>query len=469
MIESNIIKRFIVKSFMQNNESEIKKVSRRIFDDLNSRFLINESVVVPSLNLTGRIAKSIKPVYKVITTDGKEMDLNFDELKRKNKAQLEDIAYFLECITKVTPLGRLVIENVFEKINQPGFGGRGEPKAVEKVQGTLPKSAFVGPKGKDVNFPPKKFSAVPDKMGIPMKLAKNTGQKISSLEFNSLRRLTVPGLDDQMASKLIYIFLFFDTFGSHFNFQVNSIEELNNAICDPECSNPTLMTIHKFLIETVEREIRLHGNRFYSDVDLLFKTIPELVEEIQPTQNKKRTSMDLDNWKHQTKIFLANVSRDLDSERILYFYEFTRKDNYEVRIDFIVFLIKIAYYSEAVRDFVAGDIQSLRAEKQMVEQIGHLKRKSLPEHERDLKALTEEFKAAYPRNIRSSARTNIGCYKNYLLLLIGGDLILKNNEKYYILETSDTEGIIGDLNLMNKKERVTCHNLKDVLTVMSVV
>ncbi|ELA41971.1 uncharacterized protein VICG_00988 [Vittaforma corneae ATCC 50505] len=122
MIESNIIKRFIVKTFMQNSECGIQKIAEMIVNTLFSRFMLNENVVVPSRELYGKIVKCTKHIYTVQLEDGTTVEVPFQEIKRRYIFDYNDVYYFLECITTSTPLGRIVIENVFEKISQPGFG-----------------------------------------------------------------------------------------------------------------------------------------------------------------------------------------------------------------------------------------------------------------------------------------------------------------------------------------------------------
>lgn len=112
---------------MQNSESEIDKIAELTYNLLSSRFLLNENVLIPSLddkygNISGKIVKCNKDCYVIQMTDNNKVDVPLKEIKRKTNFTASDIYSFIEAITIVTPLGRIVIENVFEKITQAGFG-----------------------------------------------------------------------------------------------------------------------------------------------------------------------------------------------------------------------------------------------------------------------------------------------------------------------------------------------------------
>lgn len=467
MIESNIIKRFIVKTFMQNSESDVPKIAEMVMDSLSTRFMPNEHVFVPSKNLSGKICGCSKTAYKVATPDSSTVEVPFGEISRKFKVDFHSVCCFLECITMVTPLGRIVIENVFDKISQPGFGARRmymEPSPNRHSPRGMPFKCRepVFPAGApfqqtEIRSPRDRSAQTVEPAGEP---------ESPELDFGVLKPYSLSGLEGEELANIIRIYTFFSTFGRCLKMEKFTAEEMVSALKDPEYSSKISLDIHASLVGMIEKDIKVHGSRFLNELNVLAENLPAFQVEPAFQQNKKRVPFDIENWKSQTKIFIQNLSRDLDLDKVLRFMDFAKKDNIGLRIEFICFLLDVVSFTESMREFVSISQNQIRLEKSKIDQLQLLRRRTDSEAKAELEKLTIELDSISLKNINSPLRAHIGRYKNYLLLLVSGSIILKDRLSFFLVGSAEALAILKDLDTSNKIEKSTSVNLRGIVEVL---
>lgn len=453
MIESNIIKRFIVKIFMQNSECSIQKIANIAISTLSSRFMLNENIFIPSREQYGKIVKCNKDAYTIQFEDKTIEEVPFQDIKRRYNLELNDICHFLECITTVTPLGRILVENVFEKITQPGFGARklsslgfgkmnprGIPDRRSKIFQEIEYSSHLAPHGKWEDWQP------------PVEQIRSQTPKV---EISSLSKLEIEGFYGADLKKLIKIYSYFSKFGTFINFTAGELKDFANEIRNPEYNSETVMTIHKFLIETIEKDIGRYGMKFTNELALIIRRLPEYKPEISSSQSKKRSTIDIENWKPQVKIFLQNLSVDSDSERPLQFQRFVDPNTLTLRLDLIGFLITISYFTDTLRSIIQAAQNSIKNERLQVDMAAYGKR---GKDESDDEGFSKELSM-----LKNPLRVHIGKYRDYFLILIEHGIFLKDNDDFYILQLKDARTVLKDLDPYIKAEKNTFTNLKLLL------
>lgn len=441
MLESTAIKRLIIRTFMQNIDKTIHEVSKMVLSILDSRFLVNENVFIPSMEVSGKIIKCSKTTYTIQTEDQNALEIPFQEIVRRSAVDFNDIFHFINCTTTATPFGRIVIENVFEKISQPGFGCR-QQNAQSYRKSSRSLEQYEAPKNVS-------FKNQPAGSGLQLK---NTHvEERIQIDVNSLQKLTVDQFSDQNLERLIKIYSFFSKFCLLTKFRPVSLESLAQDIQNPEYNTEVIMKMHRFLIECIEKDIQEYGNKFINELFLLIKQLPDF-KEIQPgQQSKKRVAIVLENWKAQTKAFLHNMSIDLDSIDILRFLEFTSKSMLDLRLELLEFLLTISYYTETVKSFV-----HISQNQAKIECINNNAEANGDENK------TDELSSRNPI-IDNPLRAHIGKYKQFLLFLIDHRIMCKEKQNYYFLHKADAKTILKDLDPHNKAEKSTIVNLKAII------
>lgn len=459
MIESNIIKRFIVKTFMQNSECGVQKIAEMVMNILSSRFMLNENVIVPSRELYGKIVKCTKNIYTIHLEDNTTVEVPSQEIKRRYVFDYNDVCYFLECITSSTPLGRIVIENVFEKISQPGFGVRmpvaqGFGKYAPGPGAGMSDSEKHSNIFQDVELkqPPMGYGRR-DGHVLPFEHPRDSAPRLS---LKSLRRVEVDGFHGPNLRKLITIYSYFKKLQIFNNISLDSLQSFAKEILDQEYGSQTVMSIHKFLVECIEKDVGNYGMRFINELSHLVKRFPAYKPEAAVNQEKRRSGIEMDNWKSQLKAFLHNLSIDCNSERILRFLDFA--NTLELRLNLLLFLINVSYFTDTLKS-VVHDSQNFSKNQKLNPELVLYNKKNKNLESDD----TDDNNVQRPTVLDNPLSTHIGRYRDYLLILVDRDIVLKDKDDFYILEQKDVKAVLDDTNPFDKVEKVTCANLKTIL------
>lgn len=455
MIESNIVKRFIVKTFMQNSGQGIQKIAEMVINVLSSRLMLNENVIIPSRERAGKIVKCSKGSYTVQLDDGSTTEAAFQDLQRRLPFDYADVCHFLECITIPTPLGRIVIENVFEKISQPGFGARKPYMHPYERLGpkTMAKPVELErypPVFQDVEYQSMAYYPHREECNVQEEAFKPP--EIPKLDFKTLKKFQVGGFEGQLLPKLINVYSYFRKFQPFTQIVFGDLESFSKEILDSEYSSDLIMSIHKFLVECVEKDVENYGMRFINDISMIIKHLPDQKSEVTNLQAKKRVKIDANNWKAQIKAFLHNLSIDTDSRNVLALNGFMDSKAFEMRLDLISFLMNMSYFTDTFRTFVQDAQNQYKSEKAGLE----VPPKENGEKEDKIDPLDNPLK------------THIGRYGDYILLFIDRNIILKHGIDFYILDLNDAKNIMNTIDPFKRTGKCTLMNLKGILQELSL-
>lgn len=434
MIESNIIKRFLVKKFMQNNDNNTVNVAELAFKNLSTRFFLNETVIVISKNAVGKIVAFSKDdnMYGVQLEDS-VVNVPFEDIKRRIPVEIADIYNFFELITVPTPLGRILIENVFEKISKPGFGGRQRHQT----------SPFASVIHKNTPHPTAAYhqARVPNNEQIEEK------KSTPKLNVEDLKKLEISGFDEIKLSKLLKIYCFFSKFYKLTHIKSLSLEHLSKDILSADYNTQLIMKFHKFLVETIEKDIDVYKVKFINETRLLLEGLPvfKLADGLS-NQLKKRSLIDQNNWKSETKIFLSNFAMNSENENVLGLFQ---KDDVSSRLDLLDFLINLAYFTDNVRNYVH--------DSQVVAKIEDTSNKKNIDSDQE----STDNDEALQNLLSNPLRAHIGCYQNKLMFLVDKSIMMKDENRYYVLGLKDAKMILKDLD--SKSDKVAMMNLKMII------
>lgn len=451
MIESNIIKRFIVKCFMQNSESNIEKIAEDAFDKLSKRFLLNENVIIPSMDENGKIIKCSKETY-LVQLNNNRIEVPFKEIQRKSTFSYSDVYALLDSITKMTPLGRIVIENVFEKISEPGFGlkkdngyNRNYNKTNLQAIQRRPEKGFKGSPFQNVEIK-NQFTQPSQKSSEPQK---------SKINLENFKKLTVAGFEGTNLAILLKLYTFINAFKQDIGFSCNKIQLFGEMLTDSEYNSEILMKIHKLFIEAIEKDISFSGYRFINEMTLSIDRLPQYNAEPSKDQKKKRITMDIENWKLQVKNFIHNFSIDVNSEKPHRFVECFKKEAIlDLKLEFLDFLYKIFAYTDTFAEMVHSAVSHTRATRALNDNTKKINEEQV-----------EDSSAANDQStfiLDNPLIANIGKFKNYVLFMTDKSIILGDKTNFYILDGNDANLVLKELNILSKVEKNTINNLRTV-------
>lgn len=490
MIESNIIKKFIVKSFLENNQSNLSEITAKIMLTLSLKFFINETVIVKKTGKIGKIVVFNQDKCIVLLLPDTQVQLYRIDLKRKNNVTYEDVLYFLERITQNTAFGRILIENVFEKISNPGFWNKKESFEKQNLnRGARTKAKEIEKKESEETYVQEfsgamKYTNKSKKTEIAEEVIKKSKKdlnevkkvednivskdtKMKKLELNILKldKLTIKNYKDSDLKSFIKIYQFIHSFKGELKIKKLTMSLLGKALFDQEYTNELTFEIHSSLITIIENEAKLKGDKFY-DMVLMIVNHSNLTESENIVQvAKKRCVMTLENWKTQTNIFISNMAKGIDDNRILVFFGIFKKNSLKLRLSFLLFLINIVTMTNQFREFVDLKQQSLKTYKMKYEKIIISKKKNHSENQNNIKKNFNELKEIKKKISLSTLKLHVGNYKDYQIFVMENELILRHGNEFYYLKKDDIPCILNGLDVSYKQEKTTFSNLKSLYEV----
>lgn len=455
MIESNLIRRFIIKAFMQKSRNDIETVASSTFEALCSRFLLNESVFIRSTRELGKIQRCSKDSYKVLLQDGREVDLDHASLERKFSVTYNDILFFLECATERTAFGYILIEDVFEKISQPDFGA-----------GRVRNHRY------DYSDPNQQHQAQPsrsegfEQSAAAIQQAWEAERGIKQLDLTKLEPFEVEGYTGTNLKYLLKIYMFVHSFADSLSVESITLQGVAEAIQIPDYNSELAFQMHSKLIRMIESEIKAKKEKFYETVRFIFERLPSFEGMVPASATKKKTVMTMDNWKNIVRQFIQNYSRDASVDRFLRFVDFAKKGELGLRLELLAILLDMATYTETFRIAVANKQSVLRAEKQRYDQLLLWKKNKIDGPAEDFKQMEEELKDYPSWRVNHPLKIHLGKYREYPLFVMDRQIMMKDGDGFYRLSCEDVLCILRSLNLRTKHGKNIATVLKTTIDVL---
>ena len=494
MIESNILKRFLVKLFIDNSRSDLGELASVAMNVLKKRFFPNESITVKSPVGRGKIIGSEKEgFYRVRLDTGEDAVVPHEEICRKYTASYEDIISFLECATVQSPFGRVLIENVFEKIASPAFGipeaeeksmGEGHSRRAGKYarapgfmdivngNGTFYERSDAAKYGNidrtrwmdnervsarkriEAGFEAKPLDAarVPARRGLP---PQKPGFSVQRLE-----KLKVAGFEGPLLKTIVKIYMFLGNFKEELKLAEVTLDALKEALMDAEYSSELIFRIHASLLEMVDTDPQMKAEAIEGLFLHVLNKLPGDEKEAPDHEVKKLAKLNPTNWKQQMKQFLHNFSQKCDDGRPLEFLDFGKKDACAIRANLLSFLIDLAMFTDKFRGFVDAQQTELRAIKSTLDEMMTEKKKRKLDTPGEIREfLMDGIKPI----IEHPLRANIGRYDNNNLFYMDGSVVLRDGDDFYMLGPENLKGLLDSIDLSSRVGRLTASNLKQVL------
>lgn len=366
MIESNIIKRLIVKTFMQNSRRRLEEIAEIVMRILNTKFFVNETVIIKESGKIGKVLRCNGDSYLISSDDG-EIEISQSSISRKSSATYDDILDILEAATTQTAFGRILIENIFEKISKPEFGvtakselrkakiearnkvaytnyrgpyveeiagGRPVPRGVrgsrgEQMQSRINVESYMGAAQEPLKHGDMQrehnMNIEPIREINSREVNRIKKPKFEKLDISKLQPFIIENFSGDLLDKLIKIYIFLRSFKNElFPFDF-TIEELASSLNDSEYASEIIFRIHSGLIMAIESEMKVRKEKFIESVSFILDRLEEFETDMPVQSIKKRNIMTIDNWKLQTKIFIQNFSKESDDDRVLQFMGFYKK------------------------------------------------------------------------------------------------------------------------------------------------
>lgn len=497
MIESNIIKRFIVKTFTQHSRAGLGDIAAVVMSAISSRFFVNESVCILPSRWAGKIQHCSRDTYRIALAEGGEVDEAFGNIQRRCSVFYEDVLYFLECITRQTAFGRILIENVNEKIEQKILSGqqklRSAKGAASKGSGqeaarstgmpNLGKERADSPDGLTKDMPePASEDAVRRKVrldaaatggmqDLEKRYRESAGQQHpvdseeaktpaerpqEQLDVANLQRLIIPGYEGESFKRLMKVYMLLSNFWGDFGLDEFSLESLGEALKEPDYASKLAFSIHNVLIGMVDAEMKARKERYYESITFIIENLPSFVSDSSASAAKRRITMTPENWKMQTKLFIHNLCKDVEDDRILQFLGFSRKDAFALRLKFLAFLVDITVLTERFRDLVTANQADYRAAKARHDELVVLCKKKAGGEQPKI----EELEACNRAMAVHPLRVHLGSYQAYTAFVMDGKPLLKDNNEFYRLGKKDISLIICNLKVASKSDKNLASNLK---------
>lgn len=423
MIESSVIRKFIIAYFVENVSKSLFEISGNIHAYLKSHFVPHEIVLVKSKGVRAKIQSTSNGRYVARTCHEGECEtyeVLGEDIVRGEQVSKNNILRFLESVTKISPFGRILRENVLKEISSyqskrqgvtrersrhdTGMQAAGEMKSIkdyfvksnddnEKEPEYLDISEDAS---KDDEPTPSRRSTGARKGGESIakkstvkstaKPRTNTGTDDTTVaraapparksKFSSVTEalgaldcacIDVGGIQD--LELFIEVYLFFSHFRKHFGMDI-SRDALGAALSEKSYGSEVAFKIHKALLDILVEEFRLVGSTHYKQ---LFENSLEIClgapanaadVQIYTNYNWHETEVTEKNWKSVMKNFISYLFHVYELHGVTFYKEFTTrldKDFVDDRLNILKFLIESSLGTTKFRQMVNANVEEVRA------------------------------------------------------------------------------------------------------------
>lgn len=430
---------------MRQSRQNLPEAAHHIFTALQHRFLLNETVVVKQTGEFCKIDKCHGENYLVTKPDGTSHEFHISALQRKSHLIFSDVLSFLECITEPTAFGYILIENVFDKISNPGFARKDKKyEILPEINSQLPTTA-------NINSIMPEFSS--------------NFQSGRELDMSQLEILKIDGFENESLKRLIKAYMFINSFGDELQIKNITVESVGSDM-QMNGDGKIAFVLFSKLAKMIESEARSRKDKFYDSVRFIVEKIPECDNLSSGPVTKKKLVMNEENWKAQMRIFIQQFSRDVGIDGFLRYLDFAKKGEMELRLELVSTLIDIASYTEWFRNAVAAKQSVLRAKKAKHEQLVLWRKNKLSGPAEEFERLTEELRNYQDWTVRHPLKIHLGRFKEYPLFVMDGRIMMKEGNTFYRLTKENVLSILRSLNLRAKHDKNIAVTLKATMDVL---
>ncbi|EIJ88265.1 hypothetical protein NEPAR06_0329 [Nematocida parisii] len=501
MIESIALRKFAVSYFLVHPTKPLCNLVNRITTTIKNRFFIGEVVFIKNKELTGQIVKITKKGYIVEIHDDEtgstpqREEILAQDLLRKDSATKNEVLLFILSITKDTPLGRIVANNIIQELGI--FKGQ-KPiiKQVEKAteQPKVDKNAWLTPPNQEKEKEKlKELSEIEE-----ARVQKKTDQILSiyseKWEHSSIST-------HKLYKKVISLYNGLNIFCEFLKTKEMSLEEFISAVF-AEKDTPRLVDIFSKLLKAISHERRKSGKEGLKDMlhiasNMIYESehMKEVLDMITIAGEKKETGFNRIQWfagDAAQKTWLAYIKSFVYDIMNIYDikvktnefmpYTPTKAEKTEKVIESLAVdrLLMISFMFETIilgvrfrtyYDTLLEEYKEKERERlSLVQEVKRLKgevlvnegadevKEQIEEAEKKLEELNTECK---PEAIRSG----ISKYGDINFILVDGKLVYEYNEAFFIIQEDKWESFISLFDMDKKKDLQFVETVKRYLRI----
>ncbi|KAI5192054.1 hypothetical protein NEMIN01_1802 [Nematocida minor] len=500
MIESIALRKFAVSYFLVHPTKPLCNLVDRITTTIKNRFFKGEIVFLKNKELTGRIVETTKTGYIVEIYDDNQTSPQKEEVKaedllRKDSATKNEVLGFILSVTRDTPLGRIVANNIIQELGI--FKGQKPLKPVEPHSSSYKtEDAFVISDKKpywqsdaQLEEKEKEMEEVEER---------RVQGKISEIIKVPSEAWSSPIEDHEVNTKILSTFAEISVFSDFLKMKEFSLSEFVDALFSPEKNGHILVEIFSKLLKSISHERRKSGKEGLKDMvqvasDITYESegMQKMVEMVEMQEQKENTGFNRiqwfagdassKNWQVYMKSFIYDVITVYDIK--IKTNEFTPGDAKEQSVEsvamdrllMISFLMETivlgvrfrGYYDAAVEEYrekererhlLQQELKRLKGEILVSEGTQETK-ELIDAAEKSIKKFNKECK---PELIRS----RIAKYSDLSFLFVGGELFYEYKGAFRRIDSSEWPTLISAFNIEKKKDGVFIESVKKYLRML---
>ncbi|KAF7679711.1 hypothetical protein TCON_2490 [Astathelohania contejeani] len=471
MLESNPIKKYIVRYFLENSSQPLTKIVNHLVGILSNSFILDEIVFVKNRELTGKILDVTKTGYMVGIFSDSAMETDFVQtsgLMRRDQITKNEVMTFLQSVTRDTPLGRELVVNVLSDIKIPLRTQRNssnhkhiqERDYMSGLRKHTENIRFVKTNEGTVNVKKQKLDQTFEEL-----LEEFNGEKLE--------------VEDET---IIRIHGFFSLFGRQFKIPEFSMKELINALHEPEYNSKIISNIHVSLLSILSQERKaINKTDFKNIIEFATNKYGKVEngssvkkENKLPWYECKAKKME---WKTYVKAFLNDIANTYNIE---YFngliFSNRKKENINLkeRLNLIDFLLECCIGCSVFKSIVDSFIEKgkkiekekynttllLRKKRSELKEILEKENSNIKKINDEINKLDKKINDLDKMLFSYSTKLNLGQMHQIPFLLIDNKICYKFGGAFRILKSEELERILKQIKPKCKDEAVFLNHLK---------
>ncbi|KAH9386066.1 uncharacterized protein NEMAJ01_0962 [Nematocida major] len=500
MIESIALRKFAVSYFLVHPTKPLCNLVNRITTTIRNRFFKGEIVFLKSKELTGRIVETTKTGYIVEIYDDspspQKEEVKAENLLRKDSATKNEVLGFILSVTRDTPLGRIVANNIIQELGV--FKGQKPLKSMDK-QGSMYKAdePFVQPEKKEVCQAPDPLAEEKERAleELEEKRVEDISKEILKIPAEKWQS---PINTYEANRRILSVYASLSAFSDFLKVKAFTLDDFVGALFCPEKTTRILVEVYSKLLKAISHERRKTGKEGLRDMIQVASNItydnpalPALGNMMEVSEMKEDTGFTRVQW------FAGDAtSKTLQSYMKSFVYDVLTVYSIKVgtnefmpgcekvqspeslaidRLLMLSFLMETVvlgmrfrgYYDTAVNEYkdkekervpVAHELKRLHGEALVTESAQDMKT-VIEKTEKTLKGYNNACK---PEIIRSK----IYKYADITFLYIGGRLFYEHKKAFYMIDEANWSGFIALFNPDKRKDGGLVENVKKFLRVI---
>ncbi|KAI5161751.1 hypothetical protein NEAUS03_1738 [Nematocida ausubeli] len=498
MIESIALRKFAVSYFLVHPTKPLCNLVNRITTTIKNRFFVGEVVFLKNKELTGQIVQITKKGYIVEIYDDEtgstpqQEEVTSQDLLRKDSATKNEVLMFILSITKDTPLGRIVANNIIQDLGIfKGQKPSAKPtkKAIEVPKQEKPVWVNLSTQEKEKE----KLKELSELEQIRLQ------SKVDQVLSMQNEKLTHPMITThKLYKKVISVYNGLNIFSDFLKIKDMTLSEFIYALF-AEKDTPRLVDIFSKLLKAVSHERRKSGKEGLKDMLHIASNVTYASEPMQEILNMVAVTPGKDtgftriqwfagdatqkNWQIYIKSFVYDIMSIYDiTVKSNEFMPYTAVNNEQSiksvgvdRLLMIMFLFETiilgirfrTHYDALMEEYKEKD----RERVLLAQELRRLKGEVLVNEEaEEVKRLIEDVEKKllkFNADCRPEiVRSTISKYGPICFLVVGRELLYEYKEEFFSIKKDMLNSFISIFDSDKKKDAQFIDTIKKYLKVI---